>query len=124
MFYGSSPGSEPSFSSAITSSAWGFEPVQDDFQHHFTSMTDKANGSVILAKLYVLLFRECNNQRLSPWGRPFSCFPDLDTDLCQNINHGFHACLNKFCWNIINSCRLPLFQCSYCDLNFLPKDWL
>ena len=40
-------------------------------------------------------FRECDNQRLSPWGRPFSCFPDLVTDFCQNINHGLPACLNK-----------------------------
>ena len=28
------------------------------------------------------LVRECNNQRLSPWGRPFSCPPDPVTDLC------------------------------------------
>ena len=51
-------------------------------------MTDEANGSVILAELYVAFFRESNNQRLSPWGWPLSCFPDLITDLCQNINHG------------------------------------
>ena len=36
----------------------------------------------------MLLFRESNYQRLSPWGWPFSCFPDLVIDLCQNINHG------------------------------------
>ena len=35
----------------------------------------------------MLHFRESNNQRLSPWGWPFSCFPDLVIDLCQNINH-------------------------------------
>ena len=36
-------------------------------------MTDEADSSVVLAELQVALFRECNNQRLSPWGRPFSC---------------------------------------------------
>ena len=31
-------------------------------------MTDEADSSVVLAELQVALFRECNNQRLSPWG--------------------------------------------------------
>ena len=38
-------------------------------------MTDEADSSVVLAELQVALFRECNNQRLSPWGRPFFCSP-------------------------------------------------
>ena len=29
-------------------------------------MTDEADSSVVLAELQVALFRECNNQRLSP----------------------------------------------------------
>ena len=37
-------------------------------------MTDEADSSVVLAELQVALCRECNNQRLSPWGRPFFCF--------------------------------------------------
>ena len=45
-------------------------------------MTDEADSSVVLAELQVALFRECNNQRLSPWGRPVSCSPDPVTDLC------------------------------------------
>ena len=45
-------------------------------------MTDEADSSVVLAGLQVALFRECNNQRLSPWSRPFSCSPDPVTDLC------------------------------------------
>ena len=45
-------------------------------------MTDEADSSVGLAELQVALFREFNNQRLSPWGRPFSCSPDSVTDLC------------------------------------------
>ena len=46
----------------------GFKPIQDDFQHDFARMTDEADSSVVLAELQVALFRECNNQRLSPWG--------------------------------------------------------
>ena len=56
-------------------------------------MTDEADSSVVLAELQVALFRECNNQRLSPrgsggggggggGGRPFSFSPDPVTDLC------------------------------------------
>ena len=45
-------------------------------------MTDEADSSVVLAELQVALFRKCNNQRLSPWSRPFSCSPDPVTDLC------------------------------------------
>ena len=45
-------------------------------------MTDEADSSVVLAELQSGLFRECNNQRLSSWGRPFSYSPDPVTDLC------------------------------------------
>ena len=55
-------------------------------------MTDEADSSVVLAELQVALFRECNNQRLSPWGRPFSCSSDLVTDLL-NIYHGLEQVL-------------------------------
>ena len=69
-------------SSAIISLVWVFKPIQDDFQHDLARMTDEADSSVVLAKVQVSLFRECYNQRLSPWGRPFSCSPDPVTDLC------------------------------------------
>ena len=46
-------------------------------------MTNEADSSVVLAELQVApFFRECNNQRLSPWCRPFSCSTDPVTDLC------------------------------------------
>ena len=121
LFYGAFPGSEPGLFFNNLFRLW-IEPVQDYFQHDFSWMTYDAYGSVILAKLSAALFWEWNNQR--PRGRSFSCFPDLVTDFCQNIDHGLPACLNKFCWYIINSCRLPFFQWNYCDLNFLTKDWL
>ena len=60
----------------------GSDPIQDDFQHDFARMTDEADSSIVLAELQVALIRECNNQRLSPWSRPFSCSPDPVTDLC------------------------------------------
>ena len=73
LFCGASSSSEPSllfFSNYFF--GLGFQPIQDDFQHDFARMTDEADSSVVLAELQVALFRECNNQRLSPWGRPFS----------------------------------------------------
>ena len=82
LFYGASSGSEPSllfFSNYLFS--LGFKPIQDDSQHDFARMTDEADRSVVLAERYVVLFRECNNQRLSPWGRSFFCSPDPVTDL-------------------------------------------
>ena len=62
LFCGASSGSEPSlfFSNYFFSLA--FKPVQDDFQHDFARMTNKADSSVVLAELQVALFRECNNQ--------------------------------------------------------------
>ena len=66
----------------VCSTAIIFSAFQDDFQHDFARMTDESDSSVVQAELQVALFRECNNQRLSPWGRPFSCSPDSVTDVC------------------------------------------
>ena len=76
LFCSASSGSEHYFSSLE------FKPIQDDFQHDFARMTDEADSSVVLAELQVTHFRECNNQRLSLWGRPFSGSPDLVAGLC------------------------------------------
>ena len=76
------PALNPACSSAIIFFCLGFKPIQDDFQHDFSGMTDVADSSVVLAELQVALLRECNNQRLSQWGRPFACSPDLVIDLC------------------------------------------
>ena len=67
-----SSGSEPSLFFSNYFFSLGFKPIQDDFQHDFARMTNEADSSVALAELQVALFRECNNQRMSPWGRPFS----------------------------------------------------
>ena len=82
LFCGASSSSEPSLFFSNYFFSLGFQPFQDDFQHDFARMTDEAYSSVVLAELQVALFRECNNQRLNPWGRPFSCSPDSVTDLC------------------------------------------
>ena len=82
LFCGASSGSEPSLFFSNYFFSLGFQPIQDDFQHDFARMTDEADSSVVLAELQVALFRECNNQRLSLWGRPFSCSPDSVTCLC------------------------------------------
>ena len=82
MFCGASSGSEPTLFFSNYFFSLGFEPIQDDFQHNFAQLTDEIDSSVVLAELQVALFRECNNQRLSQWGRPSSCSPDPVTDLC------------------------------------------
>ena len=40
-------------------------------------MADKADGSVILAQRQAASLWECDNEGLSPCGRPFSCLPNL-----------------------------------------------
>ena len=57
LFCGASPSSEPSLFFNNNLFSLGFAPVQDDSQHDFTWVIDEANGSVILAELYVALFR-------------------------------------------------------------------
>ena len=101
LFCGASSGFEPSLFFSNYFISLGFKPIQDGFQHDFPRMTDEADSSVVLAELQVALFRECNNQRLSPWGRPFSCSPDPVTDLWKIIYHGLPASLNKFCCYIV-----------------------
>ena len=82
LLCGASSGSEPSLFFSNYFFSLGFEHIQDDFQHDFARMIDEADCSVVLAELQVALFRKCNNQRLSPLGRPFSCSPYPVTDLC------------------------------------------
>ena len=61
LFCGADIGSEPSLFFSNNLFSLGFEPVQDDSQHDSTWVTEETNGSVILAELYIALFRECNN---------------------------------------------------------------
>ena len=104
LFCGASLGSKTSLFFSKNLFSLGSEPVQDDCQHDFTRMIDWAYGSVPLAELYAAIFREYDNQKsMGSLSRSY-------TDLWQNIYHGLHACLNKFCWYIITPCRLLLFS--------------
>ena len=51
MICGVPSGSEPNLFFGNYLFDLGFKPVQDDFQHDFTRMTDEADCSVILAGL-------------------------------------------------------------------------
>ena len=82
LFCNASSGSEPSLFFSNHFFSLGFKPSQDDFRHDFARVTDEADSSVVLAELQVAISREGNNQRLSPWGRPFFCSLDPVTDLC------------------------------------------
>ena len=82
LFCGAYSASESSLFFSNYFFSLGFQPIQDDFQHAFARMTDEADSSVVLAELQVAPVRECNNQRLSPLSRPFSCSLDSVTDLC------------------------------------------
>ena len=69
LFCGAFFGFDPSLFLSNCFFSLGFKPIQDDFQHDFARVTDEADSSLVLTELQVALFRECNNQRLSPWGR-------------------------------------------------------
>ena len=51
LFCGASSGSESRQFFSKNLFSFGFEPVEDDFQHDFTWMTDEASSSVVLAEL-------------------------------------------------------------------------
>ena len=53
LFCGSSSGSEPSLFFSNYFFSLGFQPIQDDFQHDISRMTDEADGSEVLAQLQV-----------------------------------------------------------------------
>ena len=70
--------------------------VDNDFQHDFDRMTDNADSSVVLAGH--ALFRECNNQRLSPWGRPYANYEDPDLGLHRlHISYSSDRNCGKIC---------------------------
>ena len=74
LFCGASPALNPACSSAIISSVWGLSLFKMTFS---MTVLELLMRLIVLAELQVALLKECNNQRLIPWGRPFSCSPDL-----------------------------------------------
>ena len=81
LLCGPSFGSEPSLFFSNYLCSLRFRPSQDDFQYDFARMTDEADSSVVWQSCKLLFFRECNNQRLSPWRRPLFSSPDHVTNL-------------------------------------------
>ena len=61
MFCGAFSGSEPNLFLSNYFFSPGFKYIQDDFHHDFARKTDQADSSVVLARLQVALYRECNN---------------------------------------------------------------
>ena len=59
LFCGASPGSGLRLFLSDNFFNLGFEPVQVDFQHDFTLMTDEADDSEAMAELRAVLFRSC-----------------------------------------------------------------
>ena len=51
LFCGVSSISEPSLLFSRCHFGLGFKSVQDDFQHDFAAVCDKADGSIVLAEL-------------------------------------------------------------------------
>ena len=51
LLYGAPSGSEPSLLAHNYFFIFGFNPIQDDFQHDFSRMTDEADSSVVLAEM-------------------------------------------------------------------------
>ena len=51
LFCGAPSGSEPSLFFSNYLFSLGFKLIQEDFQHDFVQMTDKADSSVVLAEL-------------------------------------------------------------------------
>ena len=57
-------------------------------------MADKADSSVVMAQLQIAFLSECDNKGLTPYGRQFSCLPNLIADCGQGVNRGFSSCLD------------------------------
>ena len=68
--------------------------VYVDLQYDLTRMADKADGSVVLTQLQVAFLWDCGNKGLNPFGRPFSCLPNLVADCGLDVYHGFSSCLD------------------------------
>ena len=66
-------------------------------------MTDEAYCSVVLAPLQVAFLGKSDDQGLGPQGWPFSCLPDLVADCRESSDYVLSACLDQFCWNVVDS---------------------
>ena len=89
-------------SSAIIFSACGFSLFCMIFSKT-AWVADKAGRSVILVLLRVAFLGKCDDQGLGPWGWPLSCLSDLVAHCRESGDYILSTCLDKFCWDVVNS---------------------
>ena len=96
------PAMKPACSSANNLRFW-LQSVQYDLQHDFAWVADEADRSVVLALLQVAFLGECDDQRLGPWGWPFSRLPNPVADCRESGDYILSTCLDQFCWDVVDS---------------------
>ena len=86
------------------------QSVQYDLRLDFAWVTDEADRSVVLKLLHGAFLGKCDDKGLGPWGWPFSGQPDLIADCRESGDYIRSTCLDQFCWDVIDSSRLPFLQ--------------
>ena len=86
-------------------------------------VVEVASRSVVLAPLQLAFLRKCDDQRLGPRDRPFSCLQDLFTDGRDSSDYFFSTCLDKICWDVVNFRWLPFFSMFALQPPLLCKRW-
>ena len=98
------------------------QSVQYDLQHDFAWVTNETGRSLVLALLPPVILGKCDDQGLGPRGWPFPCLKNLGAECRDRCNYLFSTCLDQFCWDVVNSSRLPFLQWLYWSLHFFAKD--
>ena len=76
----------------------------------FFLVTHEADRSMVLALLQVAFLEKCDDLGLGPSGWPFSSLPDLIADCCESGNYILSTCFDHFCWDAVDSSRLPFLK--------------
>ena len=79
------------------------QSVQYDLQHDFAWVAAEADRSGVLTLLQVTFLGKCYDWGLGPWGRPFSCLPNLVADCRESGDYILSTCLDQFCWDVVDS---------------------
>ena len=86
------------------------QAFQYDLQHDYAWMTDEADRSVVLTLLQVAFLWKCDDKGLGPRGWPFPSLVDLIADCHESGDYILPTCLDQFCWDVVNSSRLPFLK--------------
>ena len=116
------PALKPACSSAMIFSACGSSLSSTIFSMTLLERLMRLYRSVVLAVLQDAFLGKCDGQGLGPQCWPFSCLSDLTADCRQNGDYVLSACLDQFCWDVVNSSWFPFLQWLYCSLHFFAKD--